>query len=137
MLNCVADEFFVSPQTWKDVFEPYGIPCRPLIRYRRGDVVDDVVQLVFDRYVDIDTTGLPSKVCAVCGRVRYDMVRRGFQPEPLYQNGHAFKSNQWFGAGGLGYQMVLVTAELYRRIKEAGIRPITWEPCGGPKLRPE
>jgi hypothetical protein len=128
-LNWVFDEFFTPPEVWQRVFEPLGVPCRPVVLHKTGAVVDSIVQLDIQSRVDIPVEGLPSEVCPRCGLVKSNFVKRGYWPEPWGDEAPLRKTRQWFGSGGSAYRPVIASSEIYHRIQELGLRGVSFTPC--------
>jgi hypothetical protein len=129
-LNWILDEYFVTPELWKDVFEPLGIGHRPVVLHKTGAVLDSVVQLEIPHTHDLQVDGLSFSVCPACSRKKYSISFRGFFPPPSGgPEDPMFKSSQYFGPGALAYKLVLVSGALYRKVKDAGVRGINFYPC--------
>ncbi len=81
-LNSVYDEYFVRPETWAAVFQPFGIESIPVLHAKTGAPLTTVVQLEIARTatVPLDTSGLPYEMCVRCERKKYRPVTRGTLP---------------------------------------------------------
>jgi hypothetical protein len=127
-LNWVFDEYFVTPEVAKTLFEPFGIGSRPVLN-RRGSELQTAVQLIVDERVSIRTDGLASETCSRCGRVKYLPISRGPLPalvaEPV---GHMARTNEVFGSGGRSFNAVIVTQALARAIRAAGVKGVSFRP---------
>lgn len=99
---------------------------------RRGRTLKGVVQLRVEEVVPIDTFGLPSLTCDVCGRVRYLPVTRGPTP-PLARRpaNHMFKSEEYFGSGASAFREVMSSQDLRTAIEAAGARGVSFIPVTG------
>jgi len=123
-LNWVFDEYFVTPQVWKQVFEPAGIRCMPVTN-TKGAELKTVVQLVVDERVDIDTTGLSFEKCPHCHRIKYEHagVARGMFPAMVHQpSGLMVKTNQYFGSGASAEPCVLLAQPIAHAMRVAEVR---------------
>jgi hypothetical protein len=125
-LNWVTDEYFVKTNTWKEIFEPLGIACRP-VHDIKGNEIKTVVQLVaLKDEVDLIMDGHPSQTCPTCGRVKYLGITRGQYPPPRTEpKGHYLKTRQWFGGGASAGKPILVSQTL-RRALSAHKAPGVW-----------
>jgi hypothetical protein len=137
-LNWVFDEFFVTPGAWAGVFRQFGVAARPVLS-RRGAELTTVVQLVNDERLSMTPSPeLRGATCGVCGRWKYEPIRRG----PLRQllgnlTGAIARTEDWFGGGHSAFNEVIVSHELGAAITSAGLRgvllrPIATEPWADP-----
>lgn len=123
-LNWVFDEYFVPPQVWREVFEPHGIACRPVLG-KKGVELQTVVQLDVHEEVDVDTGPLRKEedACAVCKRVKYLPHTRGYFPAMLSEPaGHMVRTRQEFGSGASASRYVLMSQRLLRAVEERKLR---------------
>jgi hypothetical protein len=130
-LNWIFDEYFVKPEVWSALFEPFGIGCRPVVLNKNGVILDTVVQLDTPAVVELKLESYPGEQCNCCGRTKYKAPRRGFFPTPsaVPAGVAAFKSAQYFGSGASAYRAVLVSKELYAKLAASAIKGVTFEPC--------
>ncbi|UMR29741.1 hypothetical protein MJ904_22285 [Massilia sp. MB5] len=128
-LNWVFDEYFVKPEVWSALFEPFGIACRPVLLQKSGGVLDSVVQLDVDAQAELDVSHLTGTPCSCCGRTKYPPPARGFHPRPETAPAAAFKSAQYFGSGASASRAFLVTQELYAKLAAANIKGVNFKPC--------
>lgn len=118
----VYDELFVKPGIWASIFEPSGIPCRPVLD-TKGTELATVVQLVIEEEVGIVTDGLSFEACATCERSKYKPVSRGPLPALLREpSGAMAKTQEYFGSGGEADRRVLISGELARALAAAKVR---------------
>jgi len=130
-MNWVYDEFFVKPDVWESVFEPFGVSRRSVTN-RSGRTLETVVQLVADGLVHLDTNGLASETCIACGRVKYLPIVRGPIPRLIeLPVGSIVKSVEQFGSGGSAFRAVIVSQELGASLRSAGIRGASFIPVAG------
>jgi len=130
-LNWICDELFVNIEVWKEVFEPLGIGCRPLVLDRTGVEIGSVVQLEIPQLVDLCVDGFPSRICARCGRTRYELtaLRMVPCPKPAATDAPIFKSSQYFGNAAMAQRLILVSRTLFRNIRAAGLTRADFVPC--------
>jgi hypothetical protein len=130
-LNCICDELFVNLEVWKEVFEPLGIGCRPLVLDRTGAEIASVVQLEIPQVAGLPVEGFPCKVCRRCGRTRYDSgaLRLAPCPKPDATGAPIFKSSQYFGSGAMAYHLILVSRLVFQKIGAAGLTRVNFVPC--------
>jgi hypothetical protein len=130
-LNWVFDEYFARPEIWREVFEPFGVKSRPVLKHRQGTELETVVQLdITERATaPVRTAGLASNPCPVCGRMRYSYPR--YFPYPAFeapQSLHIFKSQEYFGDGGASHRWTIVSQEMYRWILKKKVRGVGFIP---------
>jgi hypothetical protein len=129
-LNWVFDEFLVKPETWTNIFKPFGIDCLPVLLHREGTALDSVVQLKIERVMDLEMGDSPYEECGFCGRKKYLPITRGFLPQPqITDQSTLFKSSQYFGSGGNAFRLVIASANLYRSIVDSKLKGVTFAPC--------
>jgi hypothetical protein len=130
-LNWVFDELFVRPEIWREVFEPFGIKCRPVLKYKKETELETVVQLDIRDFSSssINMAGLIANPCHVCGRSRYYYPR--YEPYPSFnipQSLDLFKTQEYFGDGGASHQWIVVSQEMYRLFKKKQVRGVHFVP---------
>jgi hypothetical protein len=130
-LNWVFDEYFVRPEIWKEVFEPFGVKSRPVLKHRQGTELETVAQLdIVERATSpIKTVGLSPNPCPVCSRMRYFYPL--YSPYPAFevpQSLHIFKSWEYFGDGGASHRWTVVSQEMYRWILKKKVRGVSFVP---------
>ncbi len=129
-LNWIFDEYFVKPEIWHDLFEPFGIDCRPVVLNRTGNILDSVVQLDLTELAELSDLGdAPFNKCDSCGRVKYLPITRGFQPAPKATHSAMFRSNQFFGSGASANRMVMVSHDLFAKAQIADLKGVSFQPC--------
>ncbi|MDP3389236.1 MAG: hypothetical protein Q8Q45_07685 [Methylococcaceae bacterium] len=129
-LNWIFDEYFVKPEIWREVFEPFGIGCRPVVLDKSGRELDSVVQLELTELAELnDLDDLPFDTCASCGRIKYLPITGRFMPPPNKTSAAMFRSNQYFGSGASANRMVIVSQELFAKAQSAGLKGVSYEPC--------
>jgi len=130
-LNWILDEFFVAPDVWQTVFEPLGVGCRLVILHKTGKVMNSAVQLDIPAIRDLALEDRKPEVCTSCSRGKYRYSLRGAYPESADADVVIFKSSQYFGSGGQAFRLVLVANRLYRKIRDADLRGVTFYPTAG------
>ena len=128
-LNWIFDEYFVASGVWASVFKPSGVRSRPVVLHQTGRVIESTVQIRIDAICEVESDRLPMQECGACGRIKYEYSLRGPYPAPVSPTAEIFKSSQWFGAGGRAFRLVMVSRDVFRRVREAGLRGITFCPC--------
>lgn len=129
-LHWVDDELFTRPQVWKTFFQPLGIDSLPVLHHGTGKPLESVVQLLIPQTAPVDTSALEFfEVCKICGAKKFLGPRRGFDPSITPPNGHAFKSDVWWGGGYHAYKTIYFSRELYGRIAEAKLKTFHCVPC--------
>jgi len=129
-LNWIFDEYFVKPEIWQAVFEPFGIGCRPVVLDKSGRELDSVVQLELTEQVELNNLdGAPFNTCDVCGRLKYLPLTGRFMPAPAITNAAMFRSNQYFGSGASAWRMVIVSQELFAKAQNANLKGVSYVPC--------
>jgi hypothetical protein len=129
-LNWIPDEYFVTRTTWEAVFRPLGIGMRPALVHRTGVEIASVVQLEIAQVCDLALEGASHEECRFCGRKKYSPIFRGFLPEPIIPNAPILRSNQSFGSGAQAYGLVFLSAALYGRVKDVGLKGAKFYACG-------
>lgn len=127
-LNWIFDEFFVTPEVWKRVFEPHGVGCRPVVS-TIGTELKTVVQLAPTQEADVVTEGLAFETCAVCKAIKYVPVTRGpFPPLAGRPEGNMIKTRQFFGSGAAASKRVLISRSLARALAASNVRGASTRP---------
>lgn len=130
-INWLFDEFFVKPQVWQAVFDPLGVACKPVLRHSNGEPLSTVVQLVNETHVRfaVEPTDLVVQFCVACRTRKYYPVTRGtLPPVCMPENCHIARTVEYFGDGAQAFNAVLVSAEVYRRVRESRIKGLAFNP---------
>ncbi len=130
-LNWVAEEIFVNRDIWERVFEPAGIQCEPVLIYggKRGQSMSGVVQLLMPLCPSFSAlAGLPHVICSECGRLKYTVVEGGFFSGPENLSAPIAKSTEYFGSLDNAFRLILVTASMYRSLRQAGAKSGEFRP---------
>lgn len=127
-LTWVEDELFVRPELWKQVFEPAGVQCRPVLN-RRGEELSDVVQLVVETLVPVDVAGHLTERCARCERERVSPNGRGRFPRLCEEPEVAMaRTQQWFGWGAAAWRPLLAHRSIVRALMETKVHGVLLRP---------
>lgn len=131
-LNWIFDEYFVRPEVWKDLFEPVGVGCLPVVHHRTGKDLRTVVQL------DIMKTesalqisdDQPCDTCTNCGRKKYQAITRGpFPSFDVTPTSPIQKTKEYFGSGGSAWNAIVVSSDLVRQISDRNLKGVYFIPC--------
>lgn len=128
----IFDVVLVRRDTYEQIFQPLGIEHWPVLTNRTSEAIDSIVQLKIDNEVDVDTSGLEYRDCQYCGRRKYMINRLRFYPAPEPIDSPIFLSKQRFGAGLHAFRLIYVSNELYRIIKQANLKSVSFLPCAEP-----
>jgi hypothetical protein len=128
-MNWVFDEYFLKPDIGESVFQSFDIGLRPVLLDKTGARIESVVQLEVPALVDLQMGDHPYEVCPTCQRKRYPPNITGFFPAPPGMVSPLFKSSQYFGSGARSFRAVLISNELYQRIRQAEVRGIDFQAC--------
>ncbi len=110
-LGWIFDEFFVRTDLYKKIFEPFGIECRPLRKYKDDSIIDSYVQLVIPVIEEsFDLTSYEPEICPTCGVTKYDPKVRGYYPQHKHPLPYIYKSKEYFGGGFSAYRRIFVSA---------------------------
>lgn len=134
-LNWIFDVFFTTPDTWQRVFQPLGVSCREVVLHRTGAALPSVVQLdAQEAPAYLALVGHPRQICERCGQAKHLPFTRGFLPpfSGAAPAGHMALSRELFGDGARAYRKVLVSAALYRAMREAKLRGVSFLPTEQP-----
>ena len=132
-LNWEFEEYFVSSLAYEQVFEKHGVPFRTVLSHSDGRVLSNVVQLVVDDTVSVETKDLSSSQCPVCGVRSFSVCGRGARPAPVATVLPMFKSEQYFDSYR---RRVFVSRLLYGAIKAMNLKGADFLPCASPLLSP-
>jgi hypothetical protein len=126
-LNWLFDEYFVTPEAWRELFKPFGIDCLPVLHQKSGQALKTAVQLEIPARASslIDPTGLPAEICTICNRSKFLPLTRGRFPHLDVPIGvHLAKTQDFFGSGGSAWQAVIVSHELYIAIQKHSLKGV-------------
>lgn len=125
----VYDAWFVTPEAYHTVFEPFGIASREVLR-KSGRPLDTVVQLVVDAVVPLVEYRTEGELCRACGAFKWHAALTDYAPQPKVEPAAAMAfSEGWYGAGGLAFRETLVRQDLVAAVREAGLHGAAFHPC--------
>lgn len=128
-LHWVVGEFFMSTAAWRAHLMPLGVPGLG-VRDTKGQSIEEIVQLVTTKRAEFNMDGIAGVACPVCGRERYMAHDRGYFPcSDAFPDLPAFRSEQYFGAGGVAFNEVVVRADVVRKIQSEKMRGVSLWPC--------
>ena len=131
-LNWVAEACFMQRPVWEEHFSGLGIAVLP-VEDTKGNRLDDVVQLDLGPAVPLSMGDVEGIRCDVCGRERFPWHDRGFFAAPISPpNLPLFHSVQRFGVERRCTNAMIVSAEVVKVIKYAGLRGVELWPCMSP-----
>ncbi len=127
-LNWILDEYFVKPEVYANVFEPFGIPSLEVLHYKTNEPLTGVLQLILAETSQslLEISAQPSESCPKCGRKKFLPLIKGPFPGFVSSPGCAqiSKTQEIFGSGGSANKRVVVTQELYSAMFEAKVRGV-------------
>jgi hypothetical protein len=127
-LNWIFDEFFVTPEVWKRVFDPLGVAAREVVD-AKGRTLEGAVQLSVATEVELDRQSLYATSCPSCRRTKYLPHTRGrFPGLKAVPSNHIARTIEEFGSGPSAARRVVVSAALASALTSQGVR--------GAELRP-
>jgi hypothetical protein len=130
-LNWVFDVFFTTPVTWQQVFQPFGIRARDVVLHRTGAPLPSLVQLEAPEAPTLLALAEhPYELCVSCDRLKSLPFTRGFLPafSGPAPGTHLAVSREVFGSGARACRQVLVSASLYRALRTAKVRGVSFLP---------
>ncbi len=131
-LHWVFDELFVEHETWRKVFEPFGIGAWPVLT-RRGVEMPETVQLRIDARAElIMPRDLRTETCPICRITKYEWPTRGFWPAPKTIPAPIFKSSQYLGDGAAADRLMYVSHDLYCAMTAANLNCRYWASAAVP-----
>ena len=129
----LIDEFFVSEKVYSEVFAPYGVEKRDVIK--GGKVLEDVFQLVIPIIDEsLDLSDRQHWLCPVCGEMKYDFVHKDYPFFPLHKHPlpGIYKTKEYFGAGqGHQAQRVIILSKdvVDKLLKSKDLKKEWLSPC--------
>ncbi len=125
------DELFVSKKIYDDVFAPFGIEKREVIK--GGKVLEDIFQLVIpviDESIDLSERE-PVK-CPVCGEIKYTPQHFRYPFFPLHEHPlpGIYKTKEYFGSGCEAFRQIVLSKEVAQKlIKSKDLKECWLIPC--------
>lgn len=140
-VNWIFDEFFVTPDAWKEVFQPNGIECYPVIHHRSGKELATVVQLRIDAVLQepLNMEGYRFQTCPECHAKKYYPISCGFFPtmKQAPEGIEAVKSIEYFGDGPSANRTVFISNKIYVQMQEYRVRGASYKPVGEVNNHPD
>lgn len=125
----VYDAWFVTPDAYYTVFQPFGIASREVLR-KSGRPLDTVVQLVVEEVVPLAEYRTEGELCPACGVFKMRDALTDYAPQPKVAPAAAMAlSEGWYGSGGSAFRETLMRQDLVAAIQEAGLRGAAFHPC--------
>ncbi len=131
-LNWVEEACFMQRPVWEEHLSRFGIGALP-VEDTKGKELDDIIQLDLGPAVPLAMGEGHGIRCGVCGRERFPWHDRGFFPAPISPPDlPLFRSVQRFGVENACANGMIVSAEVIKVIKSAGLRGAESWPCMPP-----
>ena len=111
------DEIFVSKNVYNEVFAPYGIEKRDVIK--AGVKLEDVFQLnipVIDESIDLSNR--KKEICTVCGETKYTMQHFAYPFFPLHNHPlpGIYKTKEYFGSGHEAQHVLIISKDIVNKL---------------------
>ena len=113
----VADEFFVSKKNYEEIFAPYGIEKRDVIK--GGKVLEDIYQLVIPVIDEqLDLSYMKYNICPTCGRIKYKPYIPEYAYFPLHKNPMPgiYKTKEYFGEGWVADHRIIICKDIVNKL---------------------
>lgn len=127
----LTDEFFVSEKVYNEVFAPFGIKKREIIK--GGKVVDGVYQLVIPVTDEsIDLSDRKHYTCPYCGETKYTLHHFQYPFFPLHENPFPgiYKTKEHFGSDHQSRRVIILSKEVVTKlIKSKDLKKDWLIPC--------
>lgn len=125
------DEFFVSKEIYDEVFAPYGIQKREVIK--GGKILENIFQLVIPMIDEsIDLSDREPDKCPVCGEAKYTPQHFRFPFFPLHKHPlpGIYKSKEYFGYCYDAFHQIFICKEIVQKLlKSKDLRMYWLIPC--------
>lgn len=127
----LGDEMFVSRKVYEEVFAPYGIGKRTIVK--GGKPVEDVYQLLIPVTDEpLDLSERVYEVCPICGEVKYSPALHKYPFFPLHKNPlpGIYKTLEYFGGGWeTNHKIILSRDVVDKLIKSKDLAWYMLVPC--------
>lgn len=127
----LTDEFFVSEKVYNEVFAPFGIEKREVIK--GGKAVDGVYQLVIPITDEsIDLSDRKHYTCPYCGETKYTLKHAQYPFFPLHENPlpGIYKTKEYFGSDHQSERVIILSKEVVDKlIKSKDLKKDWLIPC--------
>lgn len=128
-LHWVEEACFMQRSVWEEHLSGFGIATLP-VEDPKGKTLDDVVQLDLGPAVSLSMGDVDGFRCGLCGRQRFPWHDRGFFPAPVSPpDVPLFHGVQRFGVENQTANAIIVSADVVKVIKRAGLRGAELWPC--------
>lgn len=127
----LEDEFFVSKKIYEEVFAPFGIEKREVIK--GGKVLEDIFQLeipIIEESIDLSERK-PVK-CPVCGEIKYTPQHFRYPFFPLHEHPlpGIYKTKEYFGTGWQAFHQIIICKEIVQKLLKTKDLKMNWLiPC--------
>lgn len=111
------DEIFVSKNVYNEVFAPYGIEKRYVIK--AGKKLEDVFQLIIPVIDEsIDLSNRKKEICTVCGETKYTMQHFAYPFFPLHDHPlpGIYKTKEYFGSGHEAQHVLIISKDIVNKL---------------------
>lgn len=111
------DEIFVSKNVYNEVFAPYGIEKRDVIK--AGKKLEDVFQLIIPVIDEpIDLSDRKQEICTVCGETKYTMQHFAYPFFPLHNHPlpGIYKTKEYFGSGHEAQHVLIISKDIVNKL---------------------
>ena len=113
----LLDEYFVSKNVYNEVFAPYGIEKRDVIK--AGKKLEDVFQLIIPVIGEpIDLSDRKQEICTVCGETKYTMQHFAYPFFPLHNHPlpGIYKTKEYFGSGHQAQHVLIISKDIVNKL---------------------
>ena len=134
-LGWIFDKFFVQTAIYEKMFEPLGIKCRPLRRFKDDSIIESFIQLVIPVIEErLDLSSYFPKICPKCGIAKYTSKVRGYYPLHEHPLPYIYQSKEFFGSGFSANRKLFVSALVRDLMINNGILKLRdFVPCANVK----
>lgn len=111
------DEIFVSKNVYNEVFAPYGIEKRDVIK--AGKKLEDVFQLIIPVIDEpIDLSDRKQEICTACGETKYTMQHFAYPFFPLHNHPlpGIYKTKEYFGSGHEAQHVLIISKDIVNKL---------------------
>lgn len=111
------DEIFVSKNVYNEVFAPYGIEKRDVIK--AGVKLEDVFQLIIPVIDEsIDLSNRKKEICTICGETKYTMQHFAYPFFPLHNHPlpGIYKTKEYFGSGHEAQHVLIISKDIVNKL---------------------
>lgn len=111
------DEIFVSKNVYNEVFAPYGIEKRDVIK--AGKKLEDVFQLIIPVIGEpIDLSDRKQEICTLCGETKYTMQHFAYPFFPLHNHPlpGIYKTKEYFGSGHEAQHVLIISKDIVNKL---------------------